>query len=497
MADYHDDVHYYAAPGLAWDAAIRMTQVSLELITDIDMYHFIEKSIRGGISMITTRYARANAPTPPAYDASRPRVNLFYLDANNLYGSAMSQPLPSCGFRFLQPDEIEALSGVVELSDDAEDGYIFEVDLSYPQHLPDAHDDYPLAPDSLEIDRDMCSPAHQAVFSQTAPQRKPTPNLRDKVRYVVNYRNLKLYLQLGLVVIRILKVLTFKQSTWLKTYIDFNTHQHSLAGSSFLKDFFILMNNSVFGKSQENLRKCVQVELITDAGILRKCVAKPNFYRGDPITDCLTAIQCTVATLTLNRPIYVGFSVLRASLAYAVQTEDICRDMTEDAATHYVFIEYHLDHPLYCVMNHKAIGFFKDELNSVPMQQFVGLRPKCYAFLCTGNVSNNVLPHTNPVEEKTIKGVKRRVKDAHLHFAYYLDALNNFHTYLCRQNLIKSSMHTVRTVHTCFTAYDTKRWLCEDTIHSHAHGHFRLDPSLPCRKQIPIAIIHLRKKRTE
>ena len=191
------------------------------------------------------------------------------------------------------------------------------------------------------------------------------------------------------------RVLTFKQLTWLKTYIDFNTHQRSLARSSLLKDFFKLMNNSVFGKTQD-LRESVQVELITDAAILRKRVAKPNFCGGNPITDCLTAIQCTVATLTLNRPIYVGFSVLDLSklhmykfhynhmcvkyprrnqlrllftdtdsLAYAVQTEDIYRDMAGDAATHYDFSEFPLDHPLYSAMNRKAIGFFKDGLNSV------------------------------------------------------------------------------------------------------------------------------------
>ena len=94
---------------------------------------------------------------------------------------------------------------------------------------------------------------------------------------MVHYHNLKLYLQLGLVVTRIHMVLTFKQSTWLMTYIDFNTHKRSLAGSIFLKEFFILMNNSVFGKTQVNLRKRVQVELITDAGILRKRIAKSNF----------------------------------------------------------------------------------------------------------------------------------------------------------------------------------------------------------------------------
>ena len=153
-----DAVHYYSVPGLAWDADLRITHVSLELITDIDMYHFIENSIRGGISMITTRYARANPHILLAYETSRPNVSLIYLDAKNLYGWAMSQPLPTQGLRFLQPHEIEALT-VGELSDDAEDGYIFEVDLSYPQHLHNADDEYQLAPDSLEIGRDMYSPA--------------------------------------------------------------------------------------------------------------------------------------------------------------------------------------------------------------------------------------------------------------------------------------------------------------------------------------------------
>ena len=233
-------------------------------------------------------------------------------------------------------------------------------------------------------------------------------------------------------------MLTFKRSSWLKTYIDFNTRQRSFAESSFFKDLFRLMNNSVFGKTQENLRKRLNVELITGADILRKRVAKPNFCRDNPITDCLTVVQCNVATLTLNRPIYVGFSVLKLSkqhmydfhynhmrvkyphpgqlrllftdTAYAVQTDDIDRDLAEDAANRYDFSGYSFDHPLYSATNRMALEFFKDELNSVPMQQSVGLRPKCCAYLCTGKVCNNVFQHTRPIEKKTAKGVKRSVK---------------------------------------------------------------------------------------
>ena len=194
--------------------------------------------------------------------------------------------------------------------------------------------------------------------------------------------------------------------TWLETYIDFNTHQRLLAGSSFLKDFFKLMDNSVLGKFQENLRKR-QVELITDAGILRKRVAYPNFCSGNPINGCLTAIQCTAATLTLNRPIYMGFSVLDLSKLhmYNFHYNQMCvkyphpgqlRLLTQTRIVWLMLFRQKisieiwqrmlqlsmismstpLNHPLYSAINRKALGFFKGELKSVPMQRFVVLRPK-------------------------------------------------------------------------------------------------------------------------
>ena len=122
----------------------------------------------------------------------------------------------------------------------------------------------------------------------------------DKSRYVVHQRNLKLYVQLGSVITKIHRVLTFKPSPWLKEYIHFNTHHRSLSDSGFSKDFFKLMNNSVFGNTQENLCNRVNVDIITDAVILRKRVAKPSFYRGMPISENLAVIQCKVQTLTLT-----------------------------------------------------------------------------------------------------------------------------------------------------------------------------------------------------
>ena len=210
-----DPVHYYTTPGLAWDAALRMSKITLELITDVGIYDLIDASIRGGVSMTSTRHARANNPSLPSYDPELPRHDLIYLDANNLYGHAMSQYLPTGGFRVLIDEETQSLE-LENLSDNGDEGYIYEVDLHYPIELHDKHDDYPLAPQSLEIDSTMYSPTQYSVYPKSPTQKKFTPNLMDKSKYVVHYRHLKLYVQLGLVFTKVHRVLAFNQSPWLK-----------------------------------------------------------------------------------------------------------------------------------------------------------------------------------------------------------------------------------------------------------------------------------------
>ena len=159
----------------------------------------------------------------------------------------------------------------------------------------------------------MLLPLQQEKFPVELPQVKLTQNLSDKSKDVVHYRNLILYTQLGMVVSKVHRVLQFQQTPWLRTYIDFNTKQRSLATTVFGKDFYTLMNDSVFGKTQENLRTGVNIELITNAKLLKKRVARPAFSRGDIITDDLAIIQSRGTTLKLNRPIYVGFCVLKMS----------------------------------------------------------------------------------------------------------------------------------------------------------------------------------------
>ena len=142
-----DPCHYITSPGLAWDAMLKMTKIELELMSDVDMNLFIEKGLRGGISYIANRYGKANNKyIMKEYDEKEPSKYIMYLDANNLYGWAMSKYLPTGGFKWLTEQEIEDLD-LSEYKSDNEKGLILEVDLEYPKELHDLHNDYPLAPE--------------------------------------------------------------------------------------------------------------------------------------------------------------------------------------------------------------------------------------------------------------------------------------------------------------------------------------------------------------
>ena len=262
-----DPCHYFTSPGLSWDAMLKMTSIKLELMTDIDMFQFIEKGLRGGISYIANRYGKANNKYMKEYDEKAPSKYIMYLDANNLYGWAMSQYLPTGGFRWMTQKQIDKID-LAKYKEDSEKGLIMEVDLEYPEELHDLHNDYPLGPEKVKVVDSMLSKYCKNIADKygisTGLVHKLIPTLSNKEKYVLHYRNLQLYKELGLKVTKVHRVLEFNQSPWLKQYIDFNTKKRKNAKNDFEKDFFKLMNNSVFGKTMENIRKRVDVRLVTD-----------------------------------------------------------------------------------------------------------------------------------------------------------------------------------------------------------------------------------------
>ena len=145
-----DPANFYTSPGLSWDALLKKTNVELELLTDYDMHLMIEKGLRGGISMVSKRYAKANNPLIESYNPNKKNSYIMYLDANNLYGWSMVQHLPTGGFKWSSA----SIFDILKHSADDPKGYICEVDMTYPEHLHDDHNDYPLAPEKIEVQKE-------------------------------------------------------------------------------------------------------------------------------------------------------------------------------------------------------------------------------------------------------------------------------------------------------------------------------------------------------
>ena len=256
---------------------LKMTDVKLEKISDIDKYLFIEKESRGGISCIAKRYAKANNKYMNGYDLETPSTFITYLDKNNLYGWITSEYLLHGEFNWLKNVDKFEVNSINEKSDP---GFFIEVDLEYPNELHELHNDYPLAPEKLAVTNDILSKYCKKIADEydikVGDVKKLIPNLGNKTNYVVHYRNLQLYLSLGMKLIKIHRMLKFKQSDWMKKYIDFNTEKRKNATNDFEKNFFKLMINYVYDKTIENLRKWINVRLVNNKKDFLKYTSRPT-----------------------------------------------------------------------------------------------------------------------------------------------------------------------------------------------------------------------------
>ena len=492
-----DPCHYFTSPGLSWDAMLKMTNIKLELMTDINMFQFIEKGMRGGISYIANRYGKANNKYMKEYDEKAPSKYIMYLDCNNLYGASLSQYLPTGNFRWMTEKQISKLN-VDKYNENSEKGLILEVDLEYPKELHNLHNEYPLAVEKVCVKKDMlsnyCKKIAEKYNISTGLVHKLIPTLSNKEKYVLHYRNLQMYINLGLKLTKIHRVLEFNQSPWLKKYIDFNTQKRSQAKNAFEKDFFKLMNNSVFGKTMENLRKRVDVRLITDSKKLLKMTSKPTFVCSKIFNENLVAVHKIKEVLTLNRPAYVGMCVLDLSktlmydfhynyikqkygdkakllftdtdsLTYEIEAEDVYQDFWNDKDK-FDNSDYPEDSMYFSKENKKVIGKFKDEAAGMPIKEFVGLRSKMYSYI---KEDNKV--------EKTAKGIKKNIIKGNIKHEDYKNVLIKNEQMQHRMKTIRSERHQLKSYEInkiSLSCFDDKRYIAEDGINSFAYGHYAI-----------------------
>ena len=475
-----DPAWYLTAPGLSWDAMLRVTGIKLELLTDSDMLMMVENGTRGGVSMISNRYSEANNKYMDSYDNTKPSKYIQYLDANNLYGWAMSEKMPYKNFRWVDVGNTSVEEVLTKVLLDEDLGYILEVDLEYPSELHDLHNDYPLAPETMKING----------------VNKLTPNLRNKTKYILHHRNLGLYLSLGLKLTKIHRIIEFKQSKWLAPYIALNTNLRTNAKNSFEKDFFKLMNNSVFGKTMENIRNRKDIKLVTSKQQALKLIAKPNFKHRTIFTENLVSVHMSKTKLVFNKPVYVGMCILDVSkvlmydfhynyikpkydkkalllmtdtdsLCYEIETEDFYKDISSDVESKFDTSAYPKNHPsgIKTGVNKKVIGMMKDECSGEVMVGFVGLRAKLYA----------TKMHSGE-ESKKCKGINKVVTKNDIAFDDYKNVLFNQTVQMRKMNVIRSYKHEIYTEtvnKTALSGNDDKRIVGGDRIHTMAYGHYR------------------------
>lgn len=358
----------------------------------------------GGISTVVTRYAKANNPyMKDAYNLKQETSYIQYLDANNLYGWAMSKPLPIGGFEWMKKE--------LDLPIEDMPPCFIKVDLEYPENLHDKFSEFVPAPDKIVVGK----------------VEKLAPNLLPKKKYVCHIENLKLYLKLGVRLTRVHAGIKFKPRSWMRPYIDLNTNLRAKATNDADKNMYKLLNNAVFGKTCENLFERTDMRFVTTKKQALKLIAKPQFKHFTIYDETLGGVNLKPTKVKLNKPSYVGVAILdlsktlmydfhyndvkarygdRAkllftdtdSLCYHIQTKDWYDDIRDDVLAKHDTSDYPKNHPAGLPrVNKKVIGLMKDEVKGKVITEFCGNRAKSYCFTVSGE------------GKKRRKGVKKSV----------------------------------------------------------------------------------------
>ena len=459
--------------------------------------------MHGGLSMVSKRYSKANHPNlKSSYDPLKLLKFLFFLDANNLYGKAMMEPLPVGGFRWMRADKLTS-DFVMSLSEDGDYGCFVQYTLLYPPALHHSHDDYPLALVQRKIIYSNLSPVVREMcdchnLKRTLNKEKLLTTFEIRKDYMLHYRNFQLYLKLGLQVLDLKAGLLFRQKRVMKQYVEFNPLCRVQARNDFDIDFYKLLSNSLFGKMIENPDKRTKVKLCRTREELERSVAKATFKHLKIIDPKLVGVEMRYSSVKLNKPYYIGVAILELaklhmynfhynemkplfgkdlcllytdtdSLLYEI---DNCADLymkifQADKQSKFDLSNFPPSHCLHDISRKRLPRAFKDECNAVHISQFVGLCSKMYSLLFD-NVSD--ITHA---ESKVAKGAKGCVIQTSLAFKDYMQCLcldeSMEHTFKTIRS-VSHDVHTFEQSKVSLSPFNDKCYIL-DHVHSIPYGH--------------------------
>ena len=418
-------LYFVSLPGYTWACGLKHTNIRLQTLQDKDMILLLESGIRGGISgVMGDRYVKSDK-----------NKNIIYFDATNLYGFAMSKPLPYDDIKF--ETENVCLEEILNTPDDSDIGYFLEVDLEYPHNIRQKTKYFPFAPENKSISKDDFGPYMKSIMPKNyVSHKKLICDWTDKRNYLIHYRMLKFYISHGMKIKQVHSVISFKQSKWLERYIDFNTQKRNQVVNDFEKDFYKLLNNAFYGKTMENVRNRCKIEIIKRDNydkILR--LQKKLTFNGicKSFDNCDSYLEKEHEIL-MDKPIYLGFAILELSKLHMYETyyntlqpyfgqeniqlhymdcdsfilsinsENIIKDL-KNLEDIFDFSNIDENHELYSEKNKKVLGKFKIETpKNIFINEFIALRSKMYAFKCKDKEEDkNKLKGISKSQSKNIK----------------------------------------------------------------------------------------------
>jgi len=479
---------------------LKMTKVELELLTDNEMIMMFQKGITGGLSQVTKRKVILNNKYLPDYNTNDITSYLASVDANNLYGDAMSNKLPYKDFKWCTEEEINNFEindneALLMLSNDDDTGYTFEIDGYFPDDVHTYLKDYPPLPHKLSISKEMHSPFQKKFTRKHLQTPKLIASLLPREKQVLDYRLLKQAIQLGFKVTKIHRIIKYTQGDWLKKYVDFMTEKRKKATSEVKISFFKLMVNVIYGRLILNVFKFQDVKIVTNKVKAEKFICKPTFKKFTLFNEHLVAIHMNKQEVMFKNPIYAGFSILQMSkyimydiyynyfkkkyndkvencmtdtdsFALLIHTDDFYEDIRNDIPKMFDTSKMKNNQWKYPIINKNKLGCIKIETDNDVVKKFIGLQAKTYIY----EYGNE--------KKQAQKGIPKRKQNTIEDYEYILNNQNEMKKisfYKIQSEKIEDfgvKLYTKELSNKIsLTAWDDKNYICDDGINTLPWGH--------------------------